>query len=122
MTRIRALSVCAVSVFALAGCTSPPAELTVPTPIAVELTVTGVQVITELGRTEPFTATIRMSTGESVSVTEAVVWESTDRAVLTVSPKGGVVALAAGSAFISARYQLLTTAVQVAVRPQPAAL
>lgn len=64
-----------------------------------------------------FQAVTSVSTG-LLDVTSQTAWSTTDPSVLTVSPNGVAVALAPGSATVSATYQKTTVAKPVYVMPE----
>ena len=113
----------AVSLGCLAiSCGSSSRSPTTPTPAAVEVQLTSLQItgntsLTAVGETSQLSATARFSDQSQKDVSLETIWTSADPSVVTVSSSGLLTVLRFGAAVISARYQ--TRSATVSVRPSP---
>ena len=110
-------AVCLLSTALVAGCSN---STTPPTPVtrAEGLTISGLRSLEE-GETAALSLTVRLSTGESKTVTDGVTWSSENPSTATVTASGVVTAVAAGSAGIRAAFEGISTTAPLTVSPGP---
>lgn len=87
------------------GCSggSSPVAPTPPSPSVTSVTVSGTNSVS-VGSTTVMTATAGRSDGSTEVVSSTATWRSSNPAVATVSPTGGVTAVSPGSSMISAAF------------------
>ena len=68
-----------------------------------------------MASTQPLTATVTLSSGDTRDVTSETAWASDDDSVATVSADGVVTAVAVGSATVTGTYQGFTGTCAVSV-------
>lgn len=107
---------------ALIACGSSNRSPTSPTPSAVVVELTNLQItgntsLTAVGETSQLRATAGFSDQSQKDVSLETIWTSTDPSVVTVSSSGLLTVLRFGATAISARYQ--TRSATVSLRPSP---
>jgi trimeric autotransporter adhesin len=106
---------CALGVLlTVMGCGSNSSSPTNPTSTQTVL-VSGTPIFTSANQTSQLTATATLSNGTTQNVSAQATWQSSNKAVATVSATGLVTSVGAGTAIISAVYQGQTGTVLASV-------
>ena len=111
------LIVGSTTITAASGTVQGTAMLTVTSPVLASVAVTPANASIAAGETQPFTATGTYSDGSAQNLTNAATWTSSGPAIASVSPSGAAVALAVGTATISATAGSFTGTASLTVTP-----
>ena len=105
------------TITAASGAVQGTALLTVTSPVLASVAVTPGNASIAAGETQQFTATGTYSDGSVQNLTNAATWTSSGPAIASVSPSGAAVALAVGTATISATAGSFTGTASLTVTP-----
>ena len=111
------LIVGSTTITAASGTVQGTAMLTVTSPVLASVAVTPANASIAAGETQQFTATGTYSDGSVQNLTNAATWTSSGPAIASVSPSGAAVALAVGTATISATAGSFTGTASLTVTP-----
>ena len=111
------LIVGSTTITAASGTVQGTAMLTVTSPVLTSVAVTPANASIAAGETQQFTATGTYSDGSVQNLTNAATWTSSGPAIASVSPSGAAVALAVGTATISATAGSFTGTASLTVTP-----
>jgi uncharacterized repeat protein (TIGR01451 family) len=85
----------------------------------LEVTVSPATASLRVGQEQAFEATLHLSDGSTVDVTDDATWTSTDESVVTVDENGLATAVGGGSAEVIATFEEMSGAASVTVRGRP---
>jgi trimeric autotransporter adhesin len=111
------LIVGSTTITAASGTVQGTAMLTVTSPVLASVAVTPANASIAAGETQQFTATGTYSDGSLQNLTNAATWTSSGPAIASVSASGAAVALAVGTATISATAGSFTGTASLTVTP-----
>ena len=111
------LIVGSTTITAASGTVQGTAMLTVTSPVLASVAVTPANASIAAGERQQFTATGTYSDGSVQNLTNAATWTSSGPAIASVSPSGAAVALAVGTATISATAGSFTGTASLTVTP-----
>src|ERR1700730_4838873 len=111
------LIVGSTTITAASGTVQGTAMLTVTSPVLASVAVTPANASIAAGERQQFTATGTYSDGSVQNLTNAATWTSSGPAIASVSPSGAAVALAVGTATISATAGSFTGTGRLTVTP-----
>ena len=113
-SRARTLGVASLIATA-AACSSNKSTDTPTTPTATVSSIAVAGTAPNVGLTAQLTATATMSNGTTQNVTSQATWQSSNNAVVTVTPSGAVTALGLGTVTVQATYQNVGGADQITI-------